>query len=168
VTDSDNARTPAIEENLVLVGLQAPTAEDVIRALSDRLYRAGYVDEGFAKAVAERERTFPTGLPTEIPVAIPHTEPQHCHRPAIAVGLLEKPVPFGLMGTDDQTVQTQVVFLLAITDPKLQVQWLRRLVEFFQRPGLLREIQSVPSAADVAHILRRHLLSQRGGDGAKE
>jgi PTS system galactitol-specific IIA component len=74
------------------------------------------------------------------------------------VGLLTDPVPFGVMGTPDQVIPVQVVFLLVVTDPKQQVRWLKQLVEFFQQPHHIRQIQAVALPSDVAKILRGHLL----------
>jgi PTS system galactitol-specific IIA component len=151
------AETLAIDERLILPGLAAASAAEAIRTLSERMLRAGYVTEGFADAVLAREDSFPTGLPTPIPVALPHTDAHHCRRPAIAVGLLAEPVFFGVMGIPDQTIPVQVVFLLAVTEPKQQVRWLKQLVEFFQQPDLIGQLQAAPSPSAVARILRGHL-----------
>ena len=155
---ADTVETPAIDEHLIVLGLRAATAAEAIRTLSERLLQSGYVTKGFAEAVIAREAIFPTGLPTPIPVALPHTDAQHCRRPAIAVGLLADSVPFGVMGTPDQMIPVQVVFLLAVTDPKQQVRWLKQLVEFFQQPQHIRQIQAAALPADVARTLRGHLL----------
>jgi PTS system galactitol-specific IIA component len=165
---SNTAETPAIDEYLILPGLRAATPAEAIRTLSERLLEAGYVTEGFAEAVIARERTFPTGLPTPIPVALPHTDAQHCRRPAIAVGLLADSVRFGVMGTPDQVIPVQVVFLLVVTDPKQQVRWLKQLVEFFQQPQYIRQIQAAASPSDVATILRGHLLLEEIANARKE
>ena len=155
---SDIVEAPLVDERLILLELRAATAAQAIRALSQRLFQAGYVAEGFAEAVIAREHNFPTGLPTPIPVALPHTDAQHCRRPAIAVGLLAEAVPFGMMGTADQVIPVQVVFLLAVTDPKQQVRWLKRLVEFFQQPERIGQMQAAATPVDVVQILRRYLL----------
>ena len=156
---------PVINDFLILLELRAATAAEAIRSLSDRLLQAGYVTEDFADAVIAREHNFPTGLPTPIPVAIPHTDTQYCYRPAIAVGLLTDPVPFGAMGDADQIIPVQVVFLLAVTDPKLQVRWLKQLVDFFQQPGQIGQLQSATSPAEVAQTLRTHLLLGENAGG---
>lgn len=165
---ADTVDTPAIDEHLIVLGLRAATAAEAIRTLSERLLQSDYVIEGFAEAVISRERTFPTGLPTPIPVALPHTDAQYCRRPAIAVGLLADSVPFGVMGTPEQVIPVQVVFLLAVTDPKQQVRWLKQLVEFFQQPQHIRQIQTAVSPTDVARILRGHLLLEDIATGRNE
>jgi len=117
------------------------------------------VDEGFEQAVLARELLYPTGLPLpDIPVAIPHTEAGHCASPALAVGILSHPVEFGEMGAEAGcTLQVQIVFVLALNDPKKQVEWLQRLVLFFQKPGLLAQLKQSPDPASAAELLRAHL-----------
>jgi PTS system galactitol-specific IIA component len=76
------------------------------------------------------------------------------------VGLLADSVTFGVMGTPDQVIPVQVVFLLVVTDPKQQVRWLKQLVEFFQQPQHIRQIQAAASPSDLAKILRGHLFRE--------
>lgn len=154
----DNIRT-LINEELILTDLNCLTSEEVIDALSERLYRAGYVKQGFAEAVINREREFPTGLPCEIPVAIPHCDPANCKHSGIALGLLKKPVAFGEMGVNDRKVLVDIVFLIALNDPDQQVVWLKRLTDLFQNAKLLRELQATTSNLEAAELLRKHLLA---------
>ncbi len=155
------ADEPKVEcsPDLILVDLDVDTAEEAIRALSRRLEQAGIVRDTFAESVIAREKSYPTGLPTAVPVAIPHTDPEHCLRTGIAVALLRKPVAFGAMGSQGQ-VQTRIVFLLAITKPHSQVAWLGRLVQFFQEPGLLQELEAARSPQQVVSILNDRLFAR--------
>jgi PTS system galactitol-specific IIA component len=148
-----------INEELILTELDCLTSEEVINTLSERLYHAGYVKQGFAEAVIDREREFPTGLPCEIPVAIPHCDPTHCNHSAISLGLLKNPVTFGEMGDNNHYVLVDIVFLLAINNPDQQVIWLRRLTDFFQQANLMRDLQNTTSNLEAAELLRKHLLA---------
>lgn len=147
-----------INEELILTDLECLTSDDVIKSLSERLYHAEYVKQGFAEAVLNREREFPTGLPSEIPVAIPHCDPAYCNHSAIALGLLKNPVAFGEMGSNNHTVLVDIVFLLALNDPNQQVAWLKRLADFFQNTNLLKDLRDSTSNIEAAKLLRKHLL----------
>jgi len=147
-----------INEELILTDLECLTSEDVIKSLSERLYHAGYVKQQFAEAVINRERKFPTGLPSEIPVAIPHCDPAYCNHSAIALGLLRNPVAFVEMGGDNQTVLVDIVFLLALNDPDQQIEWLKRLANFFGKPNLLKDLRDSTSNLEAAELLSKHLL----------
>ena len=54
---------------LVIQGT-ANSSEEAITLCGEALHKAGVVGEDFAAACVEREKNFPTGLPTEIPTAI--------------------------------------------------------------------------------------------------
>jgi PTS system galactitol-specific IIA component len=144
--------------DLILMGTEASSGEEAIRLLSRRLEQGGYVRPTFADAVLEREKTFPTGLPTEPPVAIPHTDVEHCLKPAVAVAMLKRPVLFQAMGRGGD-LRVGVIFLLSITDPQAQVGWLGRLVQFFQKTGHLKELAEARSPGEVADILNQRLLA---------
>ncbi|OGO10844.1 MAG: hypothetical protein A2Z66_04750 [Chloroflexi bacterium RBG_13_66_10] len=147
---------------LILLGIEASSGADAIRALSERLEDGGYVHSTFADAVLEREKTFPTGLPTNPPVAIPHTDVEHCLKPAVAVATLNHPVLFQAMGHGGD-LQVGVIFLLSITDPQAQVGWLGRLGQFFQKPGHLKELTEARSPGEVAELLNERLLAPASG-----
>ena len=60
----------------ILLGVNANDAQDAIRLLTAALVQTGHVKSEFANDVWEREKSFPTGLPTmPLSVAIPHADP---------------------------------------------------------------------------------------------
>ena len=70
----------------------------LLTKMSKVLIDAGFVHESYKDAVIERERVFPTGLPTQgINVAIPHTDSIHVKKEGFLVGVLEQPVTFEMM-----------------------------------------------------------------------
>lgn len=146
-----------IYSELILLGLDVPNAEQAIRHLGARMTEYGYVRETFVDAVIEREKTFPTGLPTPIPVAIPHTDAVHCCQPAIAVGVLTRPVTFGEMGNPQGKVDAKAIFLLSITDPSQQVIWLQKLVEAFHRPHFLQRLVTSRNTEEARSICEEAL-----------
>jgi galactitol PTS system EIIA component len=130
---------------LIDTNLTAKDKEEAVRKLAALFSQYGYVKDSYADAVLTREKSFPTGLPTEdVHVAIPHTDVVHCIKPGIAIGVLQEPVEFLEMATLDQKVDVEIIFLLSITVPNDQVVWLSRLVSLFQRPGFLRSMKSIP------------------------
>lgn len=140
---------------LIMLDLDVADAQGAIRALGSRLRECGHVAETFVDAVLDRERTFPTGLPTRIPVAIPHTDATHCYKPGIAVGVLRHPVEFGEMGNPHGTVGVRAVFLLSIPDPSQQVDCLRALVEAFQDPHFLPALVGSRTTDEAWQVCQR-------------
>jgi galactitol PTS system EIIA component len=130
-------------ELFALTPLRADTAEDAIRQLGGYLFQQGIVRDTYVGAVLQREEIFPTGLPTPgIHVAIPHTDPEHVKKPAIAIGILEKPVVFGEMGNPDSQLDVQLICMLAIAKSDSLITLLEKLVVAFQDPEFLQSIIS--------------------------
>ena len=121
-----------LDEQLVEVGVDVQDREEVIRLLSGKMDSCGFVEQGFEQAVLAREKQYPTGLPTRIPVALCHVEAEYVKQTAMAVAVLKKPVEFHNMGDPQSVLDVEIVFLLTILDPKQQVFYLRKLMELFK------------------------------------
>ena len=144
---------------LTFVGLDVQTSEQALRHLANNFLRLGYVHPTFPDAVITREGIYPTGLPTEIPVGLPHTDVEHCIRPGISVAILKQPVTFKMMGDPTQTVSTNIVFQLSVVTPANQVKLLTRLIDFFQQSDKLRKLASLPTPQAVVEMLQSELES---------
>jgi PTS system galactitol-specific IIA component len=155
------AKQPWVREDLVIAPMRAGDAADAITQLGARLQAGGFVRDSWTQATIEREKIFATGLPTpEVGVAIPHADVEHVLRQAIAVGVLEKPVEFGEMGSPDSTVPVRIVCALAVARSELLVTLLQRLVEMFQSPGVLSQIVRARSPAGIVEIFEHHFQTE--------
>jgi len=152
---SDNSM---LSSELVKVGLAVVDREGAIRFLAGLLEKGGYVKRSFQEAVLERERTFPTGLPTgEINVAIPHADSVHVLRSAIAVAVLAEPVKFHQMGDPEMLLDVDIVMVLAIQDPKAVVPFLQKACTMFQDQKLLADLKASTQPQEVVGLLRTRL-----------
>ncbi len=128
-------------ENIFVNRLEADSSIKVLDVLAKMLSSTGAVKKQYRDAVIEREINFPTGMPTKIPAAIPHTDSKYCLKKALAVGILEKPVKFGLMGGEDgQTVDTNLIFMLSLPDPKSQVVIIQKMLEIFRNEQMMKRL----------------------------
>ena len=106
-----------LKEELIIPGLEAKSSDDIFEALGGKLVKQGYCKESYVQALKDREAEFPTGINTgEKGVAIPHTDVSHVNKKGIAIATLKQPVEFVEMGTDDEYVNAQVVFMLAVDE----------------------------------------------------
>lgn len=154
-----------INADLVCINLYAENWEEVLDELSHRLLAQGVVRDTFVEAVKQRERQYPTGLPTqEVGVAIPHADPQHVLVPAAALATLVKPVRFRLMENPEEEVDVELVIMLAVRDTKEHVGVLQRLVDAFQAPGFLRKLKAQCDPVAAADMLAR-IMDGRGLGG---
>lgn len=143
----------------IATGLESQDTGQIIHALTDLLVQSGSAGPEFADDVLTREQTFPTGLPTQpVPVAIPHADPVHLIRSAVAIGVLKTPVQFGQMGTDGSTIlDAKIVFLLAIKEREKQVEMIQQLIALIQSPDLLLGLTRAKDANEALRLIHQTL-----------
>ena len=140
-------------KSLVFIDVAFDTAEQVIRFGADELYKTGYVKESYGASVAERERDFPTGLPTEpYGIAIPHTNSSL--KNGLCMLRLKSPVRFRQMGDEDEDVDARLVILLAVESGDGHMDLLTDLMELFSDEELLEKIASAETKEDILSLLR--------------
>ncbi|HEY59328.1 MAG TPA: PTS sugar transporter subunit IIA [Anaerolineae bacterium] len=146
-----------INEQRIAVGLNAKSDKEAIQKVCNILVRTEDIEEEYWEDVYQREREFPTGLPTmPVSIAIPHADPDHVTRTSIAIGILEEPVEFRQMGADPtKTVQAWIVFLLAIKEVEKQVDLIRSLMVLVQNQNLLRKIIASKTPAGVLEVINQ-------------
>ena len=116
-------------KNIFVIEGSPETWEDAISLTYLKLMKEGYVKETFLKACIDREKEFPTGLPTEIPIAIPHTFAHHVVATAICVLKPDKPVRFASMENPEDTINAEFIFNLALKNEGDQVKMLRAIID---------------------------------------
>lgn len=146
-----------LNRDLILLDLDCKSSDEVIRTMAARFAEVGVVRESFIEAVAHRETVFPTAIPAEIPIALPHTASEHVITPAVGVGVLRHPVEFSQMGSPEIKLQPELVFMLAIKDPKAQIGLLKQMMKLIQNGELLRSIQRAADADTVYSLLAEAL-----------
>lgn len=157
-----NSKRDAFRVNTDLIAVHMPihTAIEAVAHLAGILLEQGYVKPSYLAAALEREKTYPTGLPTHgVGTAIPHAGSEHTLKPGIAIGTLAEPVKFGQMGDPTSQIDVSVVFMLSVTEPEAQVYLLQSLVEVYKDENLLRRIQTAAEPEVVANEVNRALAS---------
>jgi len=146
------------EENLFMP-LQADTKEDALTKLGTLLMNNGYVKESFIPAILAREVEYATGLPTgDVGVAIPHTDSIHVSKQAVAVGILENPVQFCIMGDPDNTpVDVSLIFMLAVPDKDKVMVMLQQLMEIIPDKDYLSALGGTKDRAKMVEMLDEKL-----------
>ncbi|SFL36795.1 PTS sugar transporter subunit IIA [Pelosinus propionicus] len=143
-----------LDLDLVILHMEAETSNEIIQNLGALMFAKGYVRDSYIKAVLERERNLPTGLPIgDFCVAIPHTDSGHVNRSTIAITTLKKPTIFHSMVNPEEILNVEVVFLLAVKDPNLQIQLLKNLMSVFQNKELLIKVRDASSKEEISELL---------------
>lgn len=140
---------------LVLHG-SAEDSSDAIRLCGDAFIKAGVAGPSFAEGCIRREKEYPTGLPTDIPVAIPHCNDPSVQKNAICVLFLDHPVVFHRMDEYDETVETSIIFNLAVMNPDEHIDVLQRLMAFLGDSETLKKCAAM-SDEDLIALLESSL-----------
>lgn len=144
-------KLPYIGANIVMMNVEAASDLDAIDQLAHQLLKEGVVKESYIPAVKKREIEYCTGLLfPDMGIAIPHTDAEHVLTGSIGVAILEHPVSFKTMGTDDIPVDVQIIFMMAIKEAHQQVEFLQRLITSFQMEGRLKDLKASETAKEVA------------------
>ena len=146
----------ALNEDLVLMEVDAKDKFDLLRQAAQCLQTHGYVKESYA--VIEREKVFATGLPTVMGgVAIPHTDVEHVNTPAVCIVRLKKPVDFVIMGDDTETVSVDCIFMLAMKEAHAQLTLLQNLMGILQDADALKLVKEGTSAKEICAFVKGRL-----------
>jgi len=130
---------------------------DAIALAAKPLLERGYVSEEFIDAAIERERVFPTGLPTKIGVALPHTVAKYVLKESISILTLKNTIVFAGMGNPKESIPVQIVFLLAINDPEKQLRILQTIITIIQNEKMLRKIRDAKEPRDIYNLIKTFL-----------
>lgn len=141
----------------IQVNLHAEDQFAAIKMAAKPLVEKGFVKEGFIEAVMEREKTFPTGLPTSIGVALPHTDAKHVLKEGISLVTLKKPVIFLGMGNPKEEVSVEIIFLLAINDPERQLGVLQTMITIIQNEKVLQKIKGAKNAKSIYNLINQFI-----------
>jgi PTS system galactitol-specific IIA component len=143
-----------LDLDLVVLNMEAENSNEIIEQLGTLLLAKGHVKDSYIQAVLEREKNLPTGLSIgDFCVAIPHTDSGHVNQSNIAIATLKNSSVFHSMVNPEEQLNVEVVFLLAVKDPNLQVQLLKNLMSIFQDKELLIKLRNVRSKKEVSRLL---------------
>lgn len=137
------------EQRYIAIEGQASSSEEAIRLCAEALYQAGYVGREFFEACIKREKEYPTGLCTEIPIAIPHCQSETIKKNGVCYLRLDKPVAFRQMDDEREVVWTKNIFSIAIKDAGEHLNFLQKMMRGVTDTEFLKrleheEILSVP------------------------
>ncbi|MCW5874350.1 MAG: PTS sugar transporter subunit IIA [Anaerolineales bacterium] len=144
-----------LSQDDIYLNLEASTAEDIIRLLGDGLHAAGKVKDGFVQATLEREHNTPTGLPLggAYNAALPHVDLEYVQTSALALATLAQPVAFRNMVNKEEEVPVRLVVMLALSDPKSQIEALGQIAVLLQNPLIVERLVTAESKASVIATL---------------
>lgn len=145
-----------LNEELIFRGVAAKNKEEVLKLLAENLYEKGYVKEEYIKAIQEREKEYPTGLPSSAPgIAIPHANYEMVNQTTLAVATLQEPVEFQNMEAKKVALPIQIVIMMAIGEPHGQVEMLQKIVTIIQNEPLRKDLIQAKTDDELLQLLEK-------------
>ncbi len=139
----------------ILLHDDAADSTTIIQRLGERLYKAGFVKDGFIDATLAREASMPTGLPLGgiFNAAIPHVDLVYVHKPALALATLSQPAVFHHMVMPEEEVLVQLVIMLALDQPKAQIEMLQEIAEVLQNADVVSRLMAANDVKGIYSVL---------------
>ncbi len=150
-----------LDPALIVINMDKKSKYDVMRELAKLLVEQEAVKPSYLQALVEREDIYPTGLQTkDIGVAIPHADVKHVLKPSIAIATMKNSVQFNSMANPSDTLDVKMVFMLALKEPKKQLQLLQDLVVLFQSSELIEKMLRSDDAQTFINVVNQ--IEQNG------
>lgn len=142
------------DKQLIFVGLEINSREEVLTFLGSQLEDGGYVTNNFTESVIEREKAFPTGLPT-IPygIAIPHTDGDKVMQSKVVFATLRQPVRFRQMGNAAKEIEVSLVSMMALKTAHDHTSMLQKMMEIFQNESLVYQLKQMKKEESIVKLL---------------
>jgi galactitol PTS system EIIA component len=80
---------------------------------------------------------------------------EHVLKPGLAVATLSAPVLFQNMVSPDEGVSCRLVFVMALDQPKAQIEMLQEIAGILQDPGCIKNLMSANDFEDVRAALAK-------------
>ena len=136
--------------------------ESLLVELADYAIEQGLAKPGFAEALLEREKKFPTGIQAVSGIAIPHSEQEFTIKPSLIIAVLEQGTWFRPMG-GGKDVLVETVFLLLLEQAEHQVEMLSNIVSFIQDEEKMNSLRSEEHAFGTITAFEKFFTSDKAG-----
>jgi activator of the mannose operon, transcriptional antiterminator len=104
-----------LNEGLIFQQVGASSSTEAIILLGNALIGNGFARKGLLKGVLSREEEFPTGINTEVSIAVPHSGPEFTIRKGLAIATLKNPVKFHEMRDPEKSLDVRIVIMPVLT-----------------------------------------------------
>lgn len=145
------------EIDRILIDLEAENSDRFLENIADFLFDKGIVTSDFKQGILEREKKFPTGLPT-VPfhVAIPHSDMCYVLKDAITIVRFKDSVKFKEMGSLDKWVDAQFAFVLSLKS-KSHTEMLQKLMNLFMNEEIMNALQEAVNEKQIFEIIVKYM-----------
>ena len=147
-----------LKTECILGNVDAPSKEEALKIMAEKLYSLGYVKESFIEAIQDREANYPSGLPMEdLKIAIPHTDADHVNQSVICFARLRDNVEFSVMGAPEEKIQVRLISMFALKEKKKIGDLLETLITTYQDNDVLKALVDADDEEAIYTILHENV-----------
>ncbi len=149
----DKSNKELFKEELIFLDVEADDKFDFFKKIAEKLYNFGYVKDSFYDGLVEREKNYPTGLPTQpFCIAIPHCNPEHVIKESVSVVRFKEAISFGEMGQENKEILCKFAFVLTMKGVR-QVAILSDLMKLFSDSSFMEKLNT-SSKQEVKELIK--------------
>lgn len=127
--------------------------DQLIYLVAGELAKFGMVEESYGASVIERENQYPTGVPTPVPIAIPHSERSQVYKSGIGVAVLRNSAKFSSMENPEEKLEVKLVFMLAASLNDEHLGMIQDVMEIIQDEALVAKLLVAENQQAVEELL---------------
>jgi galactitol PTS system EIIA component len=147
-----------IDSKYIIKDLDVSNQKELFETIGQALMEDKIVKDGFIEALLKREKEYPTGLPVNPGVAIPHTDGTLVNEDRLVFATLKNPVTFAEMGgSDENTIDIHIVILMAIKDGKKHLETLRQLIDSIKKEEFIKGLFNSKNSDEMETIIKKFL-----------
>lgn len=135
--------------------------DQLIHLLAAEMAKYGMVEPCYGASVLEREKEFPTGVPTmPVPIAIPHSERSQVYKPGIGVAVLRNSVKFSSMEDPTCLLDVRVVFMLAASLNDEHLHMIKDVMEIIQDSEVVNALLAAETTKEIEAIMHQEFAKR--------
>ncbi|KZM54309.1 PTS sugar transporter subunit IIA [Aeribacillus sp. FSL K6-2848] len=147
-----------IDSKYIIKDLDVSNQKELFETIGQALMEDKIVKDGFIEALLKREKEYPTGLPVNPGVAIPHTDGTLVNEDRLVFATLKNPVTFAEMGgSDENIIDIHIVILMAIKDGKKHLETLRQLIDSIKKEEFIKGLFNSKNSDEMETIIKKFL-----------
>lgn len=146
-----------LKKELVFLNLKERDFSAAVALIGGKMHELGAVKSSYVDAVQEREKKLPTGLFLgDYGVSIPHTDCGHVNYSAVSIATFQHEIEVRSMIEPEKSIQTRLMFLMAIQDPNGQIQMLKDLMKLFKNVEVLKKLQVSENREEFFALIKKN------------
>ena len=153
--ESGTGGTGILDSRLLCPQIDVNSSREVIKLLGNMLVKNGFARDGIVENALSRERRFPTGLNTNIPIAIPHGSSEFAIKKGFAMATLKKPVTFREMGSPDKTLDVRIIIMSTLTGKEEDGKEFYEVLQKLKDYKVVNELLKCCSAQTMQQLLMK-------------